>query len=129
MLIRTSISCVRSMKPSEAYNFLKRVYTQDRFMLDSDEVIKPLALHTLAIQNDQYYTRPQLTKWLNWVNKNIVLELGGQTYKTIDVRLRIAISMLDKIPLRHIDRLSVFCMLTENVQNEMNKIAIEDLPF
>jgi len=129
MLIRTSLNCVNSMKPSEAYNYLKRNWRTDRFMLESDEVIKPLSLHVLGIKNNSYYTVPEVRNWLKWVNKNIILELGSQNYKTIDVRLRIAVCMLDKLHLSISDRLSILSILTANVRTEISKIAVEDLPF
>ena len=130
MLIKNSLLCnVPCMKPSVAYNYLKKCYTQDRFMLNSDEVLNPLNLHEISLRNDSYYTRPALIKWLNWVNKNIILELGCQTYKTIDVRLRIAANMLDKVPLCKNDRLDIMVFVTTNVRVEMSNISTEDLPF
>ena len=128
MLIRTALTTT-GLKPSEAYNFLKRNFTQDRFMLESDEVIKPLSKHEVALLNDDYYTIQDLNRWLKWVNKNIILELGSQTQQTIFVRLRIAVNMLDKLHLVKNDRISIMIMLTANVRAELGKIATEDLPF
>ena len=128
MLIETALTTT-GLKLSEAYNFLKRNFAQDRFMLESDEVIKPLSKHEIALLNDDYYTIQDLNKWLKWVNKNIILELGSQTQQTIFVRLRIAVNMLDKLHLVKNDRISIMTMLTANVRAELGKIATEDLPF
>lgn len=130
MLINTALkNYIENLKPSEAYNFLKRNYTSDRFMLESDEAIRPLSKHEIALLNDDYYTIGDLNKWLKWVNKNIILELGSQTQQTIFVRLRIAVNMLDKLHLVKDDRISIMIMLTANVRAELGKIVAEDLPF
>lgn len=129
MLIRTGLTTTLPTKPSEAYNYLKRNWSIDRFMLESDEVIRPLSKHELALRNDDYYTLPELNKWLKWVNKNIVLELGSKQYKTINVRLRIAVNMLDKLHLSKDDLISIMLMLVANVRVEMGNIWSEDLPF
>jgi hypothetical protein len=90
--------------------------------LDEDEIIY------------QMWNNADFRKVIQWINKKITLEISKEIdYRTIDVRLRIATNMLNKLVYEskldsHIN-IKVHQNLVTNVKNELGLINTEDLPF
>lgn len=79
---------------------------------------------------------PLLRNWINWVNKNIVLQLWRDEEQTTLVKLRIATGMLNKINederticISPIEKIQIHSNLTNNVLKEIKNIQLDDLPF
>lgn len=79
---------------------------------------------------------PLLRNWINWVNKNIILQLWCDEEKTTLVKLRIATGMLNKINederticISPIEKIQIHSNLTNNVLKEIKNIQLDDLPF
>ena len=102
------------------------------------------ALYTMALlQGDEdeplYLLKPKAVYVLTWINKKILYELPNVKYvldkkgKYIDVRIRIATSMLNKlVDDGIIDKeigITYHRRLITNVRRILNEINAEDLPF
>ncbi len=79
---------------------------------------------------------PLLRNWINWVNRNIVLQLWRDEEQTTLVKLRIATGMLNKINederticISPIEKIQIHSNLTNNVLKEIKNIQLDDLPF
>lgn len=79
---------------------------------------------------------PLLRNWINWINKNIVLQLWRDEEQTTLVKLRIATGMLNKINederticISPIEKIQIHSNLTSNVLKEIKNIQLDDLPF
>ena len=71
-----------------------------------------------------------LRKWLCWVNKNIILNLGLDYEVTTLVKLRIAASMLNKVDsLTDLENVQIFTNLKDNIYSEIYVLNTEELPF
>lgn len=123
----------KETKPSEVYNQLRIAYNQGAKGIVENARI--LSLGT-ADESDILYEiwrNPRLHDILVWINKKIILELGQLDYRAIDVRIRIATNMLNKLENEgyisknfNIDVHDRFIM---NVERERSAINTEDLPF
>lgn len=122
-------------KPSEVYNQLRNIYNQGvKGIIDCERII---ALDKNGeVDYDLIYTIWQnegLTNFLRWINRNIVLGLGIDSYKTTAVKLRIATGMLNK--LVDANTIESKCAniihdrLVFNVESERILLINEDLPF
>ena len=102
------------------------------------------ALYTMALlRGDEdeplYLLKPKAVYVLTWINKKILYELPNVKYvpdkkgKYIDVRIRIATSMLNKlVDDGIIDKeigITYHRRLITNVRRILNEINAEDLPF
>lgn len=68
--------------------------------------------------------------WLRWVNRNICLNMGLDSEKTIMVKLRIATGMLNNIEsLTDLEKIQIHSNLTDNVHRELVFIRCDGLPF
>ena len=68
--------------------------------------------------------------WLRWINKNICQQLDVDTYKSTDVKLRIATGMLNKIvSLTDEEKIQIHCNLTKNIKKASIDIQLSKLPF
>ena len=120
---------VQELKPSDIYNRLRIAYNQGaKGILDNARII------SVGNDDDDYDIinisyNPEVKQWLNWVNKKITLELGKESYLTIDVRQRIAINMLDKINMSNKLKFDIRYNLIKNLRRELGVINTEDLPF
>lgn len=80
-----------------------------------------------------YMLQPDIIGWLMWVNRKILYELPKLDSRTIDVRIRIATSMLNKL----VDKGSIpkniavtyHKRLTYRTRIILSAIWTEDLPF
>lgn len=119
-------------KPSKVYDQLRIAYNQGaKGILDNTRMV------TFSDDDDEIiyeiWRNSRLHYIITWINKKITLALGQESYQTIDVRIRIAISMLNKIIeegciSKKIGDL-IYNRLVTNVRREMSAINTEDLPF
>ena len=120
-------------KPSDVYNQLRNAYNQGvKGIVENARILSS----GTADESDILYEvwrNPRLHDILVWINKKIVLELGKLDYRAIDVRIRIATNMLNKLESEgyisknfNIDVHDRFIM---NVRREISAINVEDLPF
>ena len=88
--------------------------------------------------NDKTYiyeliTNKALIHTLNWINKNILLSIHKDCYKTIDVKLRIAVGMINKLvkekKLKREYGTLAGNILIDNVREVRRAIINEELPF
>lgn len=125
MLIKSNLlRLVKDRSSCEQYEFLSKVYEQDRYCLLCTDCIGPLEISRL-----QAY---KMRDWLKWVNVNIILQLGDATMseKRLGVLMRIAVNMLDKVlQIDNITRLEMFSNLRLNTWEEYYRIRSEGLPF
>jgi hypothetical protein len=126
--------CAQELKPSKVYTQLRIAYNQGvTGILNSTRII------SVGNDDDDYdiicesFRNEDFKTWIQWVNKKITLELGNVDYRTIDVRLRIAVNMLNTItwnyPRFKKIAFKVHLNLIDNVRREMSAINTEDLPF
>jgi hypothetical protein len=123
MLIHSPLlQYAEGMSIAEQYNWLLRVYSQDRFMLDDTSVF---GVELRCMSKD-------VRKFVHWVNLKIVLKLGRYEYEsseTYNVLLRIATGMLNKLDLPDNIKLIMHDNMTRNIHKELDSIVMETLPF
>lgn len=135
-LIEANIIRTKPTKPSEVYNQLRIAYNQGVMgILDNAVLLVSNSLED-EIEYDIIYEIWQNKELLNvvhWINENVTLRLGIDDYRTINVKIRIATGMIDKLvresKLSLKIALSIYSNFGFNVQNEMSLINTEDLPF
>ena len=121
-------------KPSVIHNLMRIAYNQGATgMLNNTRII------SVGNDDDDYdiicesFRNEDFKEWIQWVNKKITIELGNLDYRAIDVRIRIATNMLNKImwnyPAFKKIAFKVHFNLIDNVKREMAAINTEDLPF
>lgn len=116
-----------TLRLQDHYDFARKVWSQFSWeYIDANQrVIQPFNHYIWECQEWK-----ELYHWLVWVNRNIVLNLGLDSYETVGVKVRIATSMLNKIKtLDNITKIEIHSNLTRNVWNEQHIIEVEDLPF
>lgn len=107
----------------EQYNTLRKIAWAYRYYIyDSSVCISPFS-------RQRCLNKP-LREWLNWVNRNIILNLGLDSESTTRVKLRIATSMLNKVDdLSDIENVQIFTNLKDNINKELDDIVLNELPF
>lgn len=135
-LIEANIVRTKPTKPSEVYNQLRIAYNQGVKGILDNTVLLVSNSYEDEIEYDIIYETWQNNELLNivhWINKNITLQLGIDDYRTIDVKLRIATGMIDKLvktsKLNQKIALNIYSNFAFNVKNELSLINTEDLPF
>ena len=135
-LIEANIIRTKPTKPSEVYNQLRIAYNQGVTGILDNTVLLVSNSSEDEIEYDIIYEIWQNKELLNvvhWINENITLRLGIDDYRTINVKIRIATGMIDKLvresKLSLKVALSIYSNFGFNVQNEMSLINTEDLPF
>lgn len=74
--------------------------------------------------------KPDLIRWIMWVNVNICQQLITDNSITTGVKLRIATGMLNKLEsLTDLEKIQIHSNLVRNVKKEEYDILTEDLPF
>lgn len=120
----------KEQKASEIYNQLRIAYNQGvKGILDNTRIISVGDEDLDYKITCEKFKNPAFLNWINWVNKKIVLSIGNEDYRTIDVRVRIAANMLDKIYTQKKFSTMLHGNLIYNVRREMSGINTEDLPF
>jgi hypothetical protein len=122
------------MKPSEIYDQLRIAYNQGaKGILESTRLISSTSEDENYQIIEAVWSNEELHKIVKWINQKITLIIGIADYRTIDVRMRIAINMMDKLVDSGIIssklNLIVFGNLISNVRQELSLIGTEDLPF
>lgn len=122
------------MKPSEIYDQLRIAYNQGaKGILESTRLISSTSEDENYQIIEAVWSNEELHKIVKWINQKITLIIGIADYRTIDVRMRIAVNMMDKLVDSGIIssklNLIVFGNLISNVRQELSLIGTEDLPF
>lgn len=113
-----------NMPLDDQYRFISRNWTWYRHDITGCSLcIQPFD-EVKCIQNRE------LRRWLRWVNLNIILNMANDTYKTTEVKLRIATGLLNKIEsLNAMEKMKIHDNLTFNVNKEINAVLDCNLPF
>lgn len=108
----------------DKYNELRLIWRAFRYNIEySSMCISPF-------NKQKSITNSQLRRWLYWVNRNIILNLGLDFERTTRIKLRIAASMLNKVDsLSDIENVQIFTNLKNNVNKELYILNTEELPF
>lgn len=128
------VTICEETKPSEVYNQLRIAYNQG-----VEGILESTRLVTSGREDEDYkiinavWSNKELHNIIRWINRKITLIIGIADYRTIDVRMRIAVNMMDKlVSSGGIDKrlnLIMFGNLISNVRQELGLINTEDLPF
>lgn len=120
-------------KPSKIFNQLRIAYNQGVKGIEYCTrlfILNPTEDEELF---EYIHQNTELTKVVRWTNRNILVNLGKSSYKTLGVHLRIICSMLTR--LKETNKISedvyfkLHSNLTKNVLDLHYKISTEDLPF
>ena len=80
-----------------------------------------------------YMLKPRAIDVLVWVNNKILFALNKENHVTIDVRIRIATSMLNKLvdngDIPKCMAIAYHTRLVSNTRKILSEILVEDLPF
>lgn len=97
------------------------------------ELLSTIRCSTLCIEPIswmQIMPHHEALMWLYWVNENISLQMINTHYKTIDVKVRIATSMLNKLScFSDYEKIRIHDNLVRNVRIEQEVLMEESLPF
>lgn len=105
----------------DSYKFVNNCYSQNRFDID---------LCQKCIQPFPYIFDSSIKKWIKWINNNICIKLGVDSYYTTQVKLRIAAGMLNNIKdFPKTNKLILHENLCNNVNAEINNMIDDELPF
>ena len=119
--------------PSNVYELLRIVYNQGAchhttkfFVPDSEGYKADELLYEI-------WRNPELQKIVDWFNSKIIPEFETLDYRAKYVRLRIAISKMEKLVNQGFLRKDYFIILADNLArtlwNEQSLLIDEDLPF
>lgn len=125
MLLNSSLlRYVEEEATVKKYNWLNHNKDWDQYLLDCQLVFAPVKFGLL--QKD-------LRSTLNWINKNIVLQLPQYIYypntKTLNVVLRIATGMINKLDLPNEIKQEIHMNMINNIEREIRFLDLENLPF
>lgn len=102
---------------------------------NSGNVLFNYSLFTGTSAEDEplYILRPGALKFLNWVNKNILCKIMIDDSRTMNVKLRIATGMLNKLENQGVIP-KEYCILyhmrmVDTIKSIHTEIMLEDLPF
>lgn len=118
-------------RPSEIYAALRIAYNQGSVgVANTTRMIAPISEDEDNYDIiDEVWSNKELQDWLRWVNKNITLQIGIASYKTLGVLLRNATSRLDNMELPFRIGLKIHYYLCNNTWNEHKLVMNQDLPF
>lgn len=71
----------------------------------------------------------EVVNLINWIKKNIIIKLGSIDYRTMNVLIRIATGMLNKINISEDLKREFHYNMVINLKCEYYIIIDEDLPF
>lgn len=72
---------------------------------------------------------PEISSVLNWIKSRIIANLGIIEYKTLDVLIRIATGMLNKVNIPKETKILFHDNMVHNLKAEYYLILDSDLPF
>lgn len=108
----------------ESYEWNRIVWNQYRWDLSACQYcISPFAYRSMWILNTE------LRKLLCWINYNIIRNIDIDSLDTINVKLRIATCMLNKIDIDDVYKIEIHYNLVKNVREEYYNIQLSELPF
>lgn len=138
-LVSAEIVNLTEDKANAIYEQMRVAYNKGiTSILDNVRMISPIAEGEdyYEVLDDFYniiHQNEESINWLHWVNEKITLNIGKECYTTLDVRVRIATSMLNKLVDKELIRLEdailIHLNLTENLRMETWIVITEDLPF
>lgn len=133
------LSDVDKEKPSEIYDRMSIAYNQ------GSEGVKNTTRFFIPFYEDQdpdefdydllyvVWSNQKLQDIITWFNSKIIPEMLSLSYRTVDVRMRIAISKIFKLveegELDKRDAIKLHMNLAETMRNEVFCLVNEDLPF
>jgi len=133
------LSDVNKEKPSEIYDRMSIAYNQ------GSEGVKNTTRFFIPLYEDQdpdefdydllyvVWSNQKLQDIITWFNSKIIPEMSSLSYRTVDVRMRIAISKIFKLveegELDKRDAIKLHMNLAETMRNEVFCLVNEDLPF
>ena len=83
--------------------------------------------------NKFYILAPEAIDVLRWINRRIVFEIPNIDYRTVEVRIRIASGMLNKLVYKGIIPKNIGIIyhsrLVHRVRQILGAVNVEDLPF
>lgn len=120
-------------KPSNVYELLRIAYNQGAchhttkfFVPDSEGYKADELLYEI-------WRNPELQEIVDWFNSKIISEFETLDYRAKYVRLRIAVSKMEKLVNQGSLRKDYFILLSDNLArtlwNEQSLLIDEDLPF
>lgn len=71
----------------------------------------------------------ELANLIYWVNNKILKEIDKIKDSTMDVRLRIATAMLNKIPMNQLTSIIMHDNFVKNIRDLKRDLMLEELPF
>jgi hypothetical protein len=105
----------------------------DFILLNNTSVFGPFPVPSVVydISEEQKLAiyNPEVTKVLNWVNSRIVINLSYLDYKTLDVLVRIATGMLNKLDIPSETKILFHNNMVGNLRREHSEIMNSQLPF
>lgn len=123
------------MTAFEKYEYFRKLYNAGAhyILLNNVNVFGPFprAIVPWDISEAQKTAiyNPEVTKVLAWINKEIIINLGVMTEKTLYVKIRIATGMLDKCNILKDFKILFHDNMARNLQIEHTEIIMSDLPF
>lgn len=124
-------------KPSDVYARLRNTYNQGVKVIEQNVIIFLPFNYETGCEVYDIAEEIKSNCWLYylivWVNRKIVLPLDISDRRTIGVRLRIAIGMLNKLVYENKVTAKFAAILHDNlvsnVNAELGRILTQDLPF
>lgn len=130
-----NVVLTEKLKAGEVYDQLRNIYNQGAKVIEDSTILvvpsnededRSAIIYAICINAD-------LRETVRWINRRITLCIGKETYVTLEIRRRIAMNMLYKLVQEGKADADIVCKmhsyLYENLQNEVNLVLDDDLPF
>lgn len=133
MLIFNSYYLKDAITLAEKYNLAYNIYADGNKWIIQNliKAFEPIEKDTYFELNKLHHKciyNKEVRNFIHWVNEKIVLRLGHLNLTTINVLLRIATGMLNKIDiLTPIEKIILHLNMTRNIKEEY--FLIQELPF
>ena len=124
-----------SKSVADKYRYFKTKYEKgDKFiLLNNNRVFGPLPRGScpwdISVYEKMVIYDSEVANALNWVNKNIVINISCIDYKTLYVLIRIATGMLNKCNIPKDLQIMLHDNMVRNLKSAYNDCIISDLPF
>ena len=124
-----------SKSVADKYRYLKTRYEKgDTFILfNNNKVFGPFPRGScpwdISVYEKMAKYDPEVANALNWVNKNIVINISCIDYRTLYVLIRIATGMLNKCNIPKDLQIMLHDNVVRNLKSAHNDCIMSDLPF
>lgn len=124
---------LKNMSLMEKYNVVNDIYSKGNKWIIQNliKAFEPIEKDTYFEQNKLHHKciyDKEVLNLINWVNVNIVIKLGKIDFTTLNVLLRIATGMLNKIKiLTHEEKIILHSNMIKNIKEEY--FLTQELPF